>query len=333
MSNSSGSTPKEAGNQEKLARSNDENPDVNSGIEPTLLWKENQPYFCAPPNNGDPWTECLNSVRRFDDEKCKGWREDIDTLLVFAGLFSATVTAFATQSYQWLQATPSPQEAILLRFLHTTELYNRALDVTTLAPPTPASVRINAFWFLSLTISLATVLLGILCKQWLREYQKDASVSHHLALELRQMRLESLQRWGVPGILNVLPLLLQLALVLFFAGLLDLLWSLHPVVAGLISAVIGLTMFIVVMTSILPACYIVMVGQRQRSLDTEIFPCPYKSPQSWLFYKLVLGLFSLVSRRKLESTDWVSCDLHLLRAWLSRNQELYFCSVVFSGLR
>ncbi|KAE9393214.1 hypothetical protein BT96DRAFT_229789 [Gymnopus androsaceus JB14] len=280
-----------------------------------LLWREDKPYRCAPPNTGDPWTECLNSVRTYDDEKCKGWREDIDTLLVFAGLFSATVTAFATESYQWLQQ--DTDSAIFAQLVYISERLNGS---TSPAPavsaftPAPVSIRINVFWFLSLTISLAAVLVGILCKQWLREYQKDPSVCPHLALELRQMRYESLQKWGVPEILSALPLLLQLALVLFFAGMLDLLWSLNPVVAGLVTAVVGLSMFIVVATSVLPSCYILM---KQRQSVNAIFPCPYKSPQSWLFHRLILSISSLASRNRLSMphySDWVSFDLHILRA-------------------
>ncbi|KAE9393224.1 hypothetical protein BT96DRAFT_230237 [Gymnopus androsaceus JB14] len=281
--------------------------------ESPLLWREDQPYRCAPPNTGDPWTECLKSVRTYDDEKCKGWREDIDTLLVFAGLFSATVTAFATESYQWLQQ--DTDSAIFAQLVYISERLNGS---TSPAPavsaftPAPASIRINVFWFLSLTISLATVLVGILCKQWLREYQKEASAGRHLTLELRQMRYESLQKWGVPEILSALPLLLQLALVLFFAGMLDLLWSLNPVVAGLVTAVVGLSMFIVVATSVLPSCYILM---KQRQETDTVFPCPYKSPQSWLFHRLVLNISSLASRNRLSMphySDWVSFDLHIL---------------------
>ena len=89
---------------------------------------------------------------------------------------------------------------------------------------TQAQVRINIVWFLSLTVSLTTVLVGILCLQWLREFQRDAALPHKDAVALRQMRYEGLIQWHVPGILSILPLLLQLSLVLFFIGLLDLLW-------------------------------------------------------------------------------------------------------------
>ncbi|KAF8870134.1 hypothetical protein BD779DRAFT_1417289, partial [Infundibulicybe gibba] len=46
---------------------------------------------------------------KFDQDFCAGWNSEIDSLLTFAGLFSAIVTAFTIESYQWLQ--PSPQDA------------------------------------------------------------------------------------------------------------------------------------------------------------------------------------------------------------------------------
>ena len=107
---------------------------------------------------------------------------------------------------------------------------------------TQAQIRINVVWFLSLTISLTIVLVGILCLQWLREFQRDANLPHKDAVALRQMRYDGLKKWHVPGILSTLPLLLQLSLVLFFIGLLDLLWSLNTFVAAYVSAVVGMVM-------------------------------------------------------------------------------------------
>uniref|UniRef100_A0A0W0EXN4 DUF6535 domain-containing protein n=1 Tax=Moniliophthora roreri TaxID=221103 RepID=A0A0W0EXN4_MONRR len=42
------------------------------------------------------------------------WKEDIDTLLVFAGLFSAVVAAFAIESYQWLSENLADATVALL---------------------------------------------------------------------------------------------------------------------------------------------------------------------------------------------------------------------------
>ncbi|KAI0691122.1 hypothetical protein BC835DRAFT_1249854, partial [Cytidiella melzeri] len=41
-----------------------------------------------------------------DERKIKDYKEDIDTFLVFAGLFSAVLTAFLVESYQGLQQDP-----------------------------------------------------------------------------------------------------------------------------------------------------------------------------------------------------------------------------------
>ncbi|EJD44327.1 hypothetical protein AURDEDRAFT_20625, partial [Auricularia subglabra TFB-10046 SS5] len=48
----------------------------------------------------ETWKTCVNAVEKYDAELCKAYREEIDTLLVFAGLFSAVVTGFTTESYQ-----------------------------------------------------------------------------------------------------------------------------------------------------------------------------------------------------------------------------------------
>ncbi|EJD44222.1 hypothetical protein AURDEDRAFT_27370, partial [Auricularia subglabra TFB-10046 SS5] len=50
----------------------------------------------------EAWKQCSTLMAKHDDEICKAYREEIDTLLVFAGLFSAVVTAFTVESYQWL---------------------------------------------------------------------------------------------------------------------------------------------------------------------------------------------------------------------------------------
>ncbi|EEB93835.1 hypothetical protein MPER_07463, partial [Moniliophthora perniciosa FA553] len=54
------------------------------------------------PTIDQSWEAVLKAVGRYDDDMVKNWRDDIDTLLVFAGLFSAVVTAFAVESYKWL---------------------------------------------------------------------------------------------------------------------------------------------------------------------------------------------------------------------------------------
>ncbi|KAF9253949.1 hypothetical protein L218DRAFT_887537, partial [Marasmius fiardii PR-910] len=118
------------------------------------------------------WEQIMKKVDTLDEDLVKGHKEDIDTLLVFAGLFLAVVTAFTMESYQWLDEDPADKSAMLL--LQIAQQLSRQ---THIPPPlqhfTPSSsaVRINTFWFLSLTLALIDALFGLLCKQWLWEYQ------------------------------------------------------------------------------------------------------------------------------------------------------------------
>ncbi|KAF9264412.1 hypothetical protein L218DRAFT_900680 [Marasmius fiardii PR-910] len=238
------------------------------------------PYEYNVPHSGDCWKECLKRLDHSDGEMCKNWREDIDTLLVFAGLFSGVVTAFTVESYQWLDT--NAQDATALILLHIVQNSNFTTPLpstieTEFAPPMSA-VRINVCWFLSLTMSLTAVIIGILCKQWIREHRRSPPkyTSHKDILLLRQMRHQSYQRWGVSGMTHSLPLLLEVALVLFFLGVLDLLWSLNIVVASIITVQVGLAILVITATTVLPTLSLIW---------TPKVPCAYKSPQAWLFYR------------------------------------------------
>ncbi|KAJ3794599.1 hypothetical protein GGU11DRAFT_747839 [Lentinula aff. detonsa] len=277
------------------------------------LWQEGDPYKFSPKRRGDPWEESMRRVDLYDDEMCRGWKEDVDTLLVFAGLFSAAVTAFVIESYKWLQPNNFNTNSILQMLQQIALQSNVQLSTSNSSNSnnfsSASAVRINSVWFLSLIFSLSTVLLGILCKQWLREHRRDTPCSSSKeALELRQLRFESLEQWGIPALLASLPLILQLALVLFFYGILDLLWSLNFVVAAICTAAAAISVSIPLLTTILPAYHLFKFPSFID--EDEVHICPYKSPQAWLFYKLVTFL---PWNRHNPFQSWASSDLFLLR--------------------
>jgi hypothetical protein len=71
----------------------------------------------------------------------------------------------------------------------------------------------------------------------MRAYMRWTSITPPQdAVALRQYRFEGLHRWRFPLVLAVLPGLLQLALLLFFCGLIDFLWHLHIVVAAIVGS-------------------------------------------------------------------------------------------------
>ncbi|KAI0698834.1 hypothetical protein C8Q76DRAFT_633871, partial [Earliella scabrosa] len=213
-------------------------------------------------------------VKTYSDELVKRWNGEIDTLLVYAGLFSAVLTAFNVQSYTLL--APDPQD----RLLDTLQQISAQLGsfsinpsfVNSTAPavfqtPVPppraprSAVWLNTLWFSSLIFSLSAASLGIMVKQWLNEYSAGLSGPSQQTARLRQRRLNSLTKWRVGWIVAILPILLQIALVLFFSGLLVLLWDLNDVVAGVASALIGILSTITASTILLPSftsdcCYI-----------------------------------------------------------------------------
>ncbi|KAK0441041.1 hypothetical protein EV421DRAFT_2020087 [Armillaria borealis] len=189
-------------------------------------------------------------------------RDNVDVLLVFAGLFSAVVTTFVVQTSQSLQADYAQASASLLFELL---LVQRAIangspvdtvPVSSLNPqtvfvPTATDVWVNGLWFTSLFLSLTTALYRYL----------------------------GFQKWRVEVIIGVLPVLMHLALALFFIGLS---LFLHPLRAALSWVVWTGTVLLIV-------AYVIGTILPMR------FPqCPYRTPLCDLAYRPYIYVTSLV---------------------------------------
>ncbi|KAI0346849.1 hypothetical protein BDW22DRAFT_1321851, partial [Trametopsis cervina] len=186
------------------------------------------------PHTESGWGAVAKSIHDVDEQKIKDYKEDIDTILVFAGLYSAVLSALVAISFQSLQpdlglimvllltqvATQTHSYSINGEFLNSTA---PPLDLNTVSPnnfqPTTAAKRVNVLWFASLTLSLVSASFGIMVKQWLREYLAGDNVSPQTHLRIRHYRSPGLEHWHVFGIAALLPLVLQLSLALFFVGL------------------------------------------------------------------------------------------------------------------
>ncbi|KAJ7598435.1 hypothetical protein C8J56DRAFT_167100 [Mycena floridula] len=271
-------------------------------------WGEHLPEI-----KGDCWDNVMVAVNKYDDDMVKDWNNDIDTVLIFAGLFSAVVTAFVIESYQWLSEDPSDKTVQILSQL-SKQLAGTTND-TSLEGQTPfkvdsRSIRINCFWFLSLLLALSAASAGILAKQWLREYRRDAAMSSKQSFTLRQLRYQSWNKWKVPGIIATLPLLLEFALVLFFAGVLDLLFPLNPILFALASGAIGLTIFFLVITTCAPTLYVCWKFFRWDVRDIPVHnlnPCAFKSPQSLIVFRILYPLAYVIFQLpfSLTRSSWV----------------------------
>ncbi|KAK7030414.1 hypothetical protein VNI00_014158 [Paramarasmius palmivorus] len=263
---------------------------------PGSHWAGQTFWNSKSPSLDQSWECVMKEANRYDDDMVKNWKEDIDTLLVYAGLFSVVVTAFVIESYKWLTEDPADTTVALLTQI-SLQLVERNASAVSLTQNAQfvidqSAVRINCFWFLSLILSLTSGLFALLCKHWLREYGRDTPTRTQAeALGLRQLRSESLQKWGVPSIVAALPILLEVALLLFFAGILDLLWARHLVPFVLATVAVGISAGMYFVTTILPSLTIPKAdyGWKQVSYGFQ-YISPFRSPQSWAVYRMVCKL-------------------------------------------
>ncbi|PPQ91271.1 hypothetical protein CVT25_006214 [Psilocybe cyanescens] len=257
-------------------------------------WELSDDFEEAPKKpEGDPWKVILDPLLEKENIRCNAWKDEVQNLLIFAGLFSAVITAFVIESYRTLQRDPNVDMVILLS--HIASRLDNPVNVTgspfslpTSFSPASSAVRVNVFWFLSLILSLTTVLVGIISLQWLREHQSYPGRSARDTLAIYRMRAEGLERWHVWKIFTALPLLLQTALVLFFAGIIDFLHALGNMTVVIpITVAIGIVLLFLLATTFLPAyqnfalhLWFLIFRRPQRPPSQ----CPYKSPQSGTFH-------------------------------------------------
>ncbi|GJE95057.1 hypothetical protein PsYK624_112360 [Phanerochaete sordida] len=207
------------------------------------------------------WTYLLSAGQDYDKENIERWKFELDNLLVFAALFSGVVTAFSIESYSWL--TPDPADvtnqlllqisAQLASFSMTPGFANSTAPIAVITSsftPDHTDVLINMLWFLSLTFSLIAVFFAIAAQQWIRALPIPRHIPLKDSIRLWQSRRTHFIGFQVPNIIIILPVLLQVAVILFLVGLYYLLQSLnHPIttafaiVAGIPFFLYGLSLF------------------------------------------------------------------------------------------
>ncbi|PIL33891.1 hypothetical protein GSI_03597 [Ganoderma sinense ZZ0214-1] len=236
----------------------------------------------------DAWKFCASAIERHFEEQLKRWNAELDMLLVFAGLFSTALTAFLVQSYPLLQPDNTDTMVLALArisnqlhgfsvssgFVNSTERAVFSPDLASFTAPGYA-VWVNGLWFSSLVCTLSASSIAVMVKQWLHQYSQSLSGTSPDVASLRQYRYDSLRKWRVPEIIAALPILLQVALALFLAGLVVLLWQLHPSIAITATILSGLLIAFVLATTLLPILYA---------------DCCYQSPQALIFFLLAQAL-------------------------------------------
>ncbi|SJL15084.1 uncharacterized protein ARMOST_18566 [Armillaria ostoyae] len=236
-------------------------------------------------SNGRFWSTYVDEALIFDRGMVETCSDNINALMVFAGLFSAVVSTFVIQSAQNLQPDYTAVSVSLLAQLVGNQQMTPNIPIplsssylTTSFSPSLTDVWVNSLWFFSLTLSLITVFVAFLTQQWLRQYTSVVDISPLSQGRIRQYRYMGLEKWQVPIIIGLLPILLHISLGLFFTGLCIYLFALHAVIAYAVASLSGFVYVAYIVCHFLPLVW---------------YNCPYKT---WLMDWMFHTIYSVIPR-------------------------------------
>ncbi|KAF7367828.1 hypothetical protein MSAN_00847200 [Mycena sanguinolenta] len=240
------------------------------------------------------WSTYVGEAEKYDTALVQSWKADMEGMLIFSGLFSASLTAFIIESYKTLQPDPGDLTVAAIsqlpRQLAATAA-GESLPEQTLSAFQPAvtSLVCNSLWFISLALSLTCALLATLVEQWAREFlhKTDMRPSPTRRARIFSFLYFGLKRFRMHTVVNAIPFLLHSSLLLFFAGLVVFLIPVNRIIMYIMAgACFVFVVFYVVLTG-LPVVY----------LD-----CPYHTPLSAPLWSLLLKIRGLFSRGRTADT-------------------------------
>ncbi|KAF5384970.1 hypothetical protein D9615_001160 [Tricholomella constricta] len=233
------------------------------------------------------WSSYISGAEKHNRNLARSWKGDMDALLIFAGLFSASVTAFIVESYKTLSPAPEDTTNALLAQIsqQLAAMSNASAAINSIAfsqgnfdsavfvPPT-SSLVCNTLWFLSLGFSLTCALSATLVEQWVRNYLQatESRPTPHERARICAYLYQGLEKFKMAAVVEAIPMLLHASLLLFFAGLVE---FLRPVNA----AISYLTLGILITCVMLYALATVIPAFRR--------DCPYQTPLSGLWWKIM----------------------------------------------
>ncbi|KAJ7658015.1 hypothetical protein B0H17DRAFT_1213328 [Mycena rosella] len=223
------------------------------------------------------WSVYISEAEKYDKALVESWRGDMDGMLIFAGLFSASLTAFIIESYKTLTPDSGNTTAAMLAQI-SNQLAASASGTTFEAPPpavfvVPAtSIICNILWFISLGLSLSCALIATLVEQWARDFVQKADMRPAPVIRARifSYLYYGLKRFNMHALVDLVPLLLHMSLVLFFAGLVAFLLPINRTVMAVAAALLGIVVAIYCVLTVLPLVY---------------FDCPYRTPFSTVLWR------------------------------------------------
>ncbi|KAJ7083535.1 hypothetical protein C8R44DRAFT_903727, partial [Mycena epipterygia] len=196
--------PQEKAPKTKEGSSNNES---NEGTRKGPYSKAENDEACAK-----MWTIYIGEAERYDAALVESWKADMERMLIFSGLFSASLTAFIIESYKTLQPdsgdlTVAALSKVSQQLAAIAVGGSYALQPAAPFHATTASLLCNALWFISLSLSLICALLATLVEQWAREFLHKTEMRPS---PIRRARIFSflyfgLKRFRMHTVVDVIP--------------------------------------------------------------------------------------------------------------------------------
>ncbi|KAJ6550274.1 hypothetical protein B0H19DRAFT_1265116 [Mycena capillaripes] len=232
------------------------------------------------------WSVYISEAEKYDKALVESWKSDMEGMLIFAGLFSAILTAFLIESYKTLSPDQGDETVLLLKQI-SRQLSGIANGSSFDIPTSPsfdpplAAIVCNALWFVSLGLSLSCALIATLVEQWARDFIHQADMRSAAIIRARIFAYlyYGLKRFKMHAVVEVIPLLLHASLIFFFMGLIAFLIPVNKTLMILSAFLLTLMAVVYIILTILPLLY---------------FDCPYRTPLSgglWSTVQILQSLF------------------------------------------
>ncbi|KZV72682.1 hypothetical protein PENSPDRAFT_683582 [Peniophora sp. CONT] len=185
------------------------------------------------------WNLYIVDAEKHDKIRLERWKGDTDGILIFTGLFAAAVATFLVSTIPSLSPDTGDETVALLSQIFAVLGNQTGQNVQSTDPllhafkPSPSTVWVNSLWVSSLILSLVSALAATLVQQWSRVYSQGTQRrgSPNIRGPVYAALAHGVDRFHMEGAILSVVSLLHVAVMLFFAGFLVLLWSTNPVVA------------------------------------------------------------------------------------------------------
>ncbi|KAH9032796.1 hypothetical protein EDB85DRAFT_1954261 [Lactarius pseudohatsudake] len=171
----------------------------------------------------------LDISLREDKAMVDNWNQDAKSILLFSGLFSASVAAALGPGLPDLFPSQPDLSVYFLQGIYvavstgTQNITFDPIDLPSLFPPSLTPYRlVNSLWYSSLVISLTCALLAILLQQWARQYLmavQQQGTPHNRA-RIRGFLAEGIRDSRIVLLVDAMWASHQLSFLLFTLGLL-----------------------------------------------------------------------------------------------------------------